>query len=117
MGQKYEHLSREERVEIYRWHTAGKAAHWIGEALGRHHSAISRELQRNSRATKQWSGGYEPLRADDLAQRRRKRQGRFKLARQPRLRRFVRDRHAMGWSPGGIAGRLALGKWSVGVTH
>jgi len=98
MGQKYEHLSREERVEIYRWHTAGKSAHWIGEALGRHHSAISRELQRNSKATKQWPGGYEPLRADDLAQRRRRRQGRFKLARQPRLRRFVRDKLAMGWS-------------------
>jgi IS30 family transposase len=107
MGQKYEHLSREERVEIYRWNTAGKSAHWIGEALGRHHSVISRELQRNSKATKHWPGGYEPLRADDLAQRRRKRQGRFKLARQPRLRRFVRDKLAMGWSPEAIAFRSA----------
>ena len=117
MGQKYDHLSREERVEIYRWHATGKSARWIGEALGRHHSAISRELQRNSKATKQWPGGYAPLRADELAQRRRRRQGRFKLARQPRLRQFVRDKLAMGWSPEAIAGRLALVKSSMRISH
>lgn len=117
MGQKYTHLSVEERVEIYRWHTTGRSAHWIGEALSRHHSAISRELQRNSKVTKQWPGGYEPLRADGLARRRRRRQGRFKLARQPRLRRFVRAKLAMGWSPEAIAGRLALMKSSMRISH
>ena len=117
MGQRYEHLSREERVEIYRWHASGKSARWIGEALGRHHGTISRELARNSKATKQWPGGYEPLRAHELVQRRRKRQGRFKLARQPKLRRFVRDKLAMGWSPEAIAGRLALVKSSTRISH
>ena len=87
MRQKYDHLSREEGVEIYRWHAAGKSARWISEALGRHHGAISRELRRNSKPTKQWPGGYEPLRADDLAQGRRKRQGRFKRESIPGFRR------------------------------
>jgi len=117
MGQNYSHLSLAERIEIYRWHATGKSARWIGEALGRHHSAISRELARNGKATKQWPGGYEPLRADGLTQRRRRRQGRFKLARQPELRRFVRDKLAMGWSPEAIAGRLALVKSSMRISH
>lgn len=117
MGQKYSHLSVEERIEIYRWHATGKSARWIGEALGRHHSAISRELARNGKPTKQWLGGYEPLRAEGLAQRRRRRQGRFKLARQPELRRFVRHKLAMGWSPEAIAGRLARVKSSMRISH
>ena len=117
MGQTYDHLSCEERVEIYRWHASGKSARCIGEALGRHHSTISRELERNSKATKQWPGGYEPLRADALVQRRRKRQGRSKMARQPKLRRFVRDKLAMGWPPEAIAGRLALDQSSMRISH
>jgi transposase, IS30 family len=117
MGCSYDHLSEQERVEIYRWHASGKSARWIGDALGRHHSTISREVSRNSKATKQWTGGYEPLRAHDLALRRRQWDCRFKLARQPALRRFVRDKLAMGWSPEAIAGRLALQNSSMRISH
>ena len=83
MGQNYSQLSQEERVSIYHWHASGKSARWIGDALGRHHSTISRELERNSRETKAWRDGYEPLRAHGLALRRRQRDCRYKLARQP----------------------------------
>ncbi|MBL8895808.1 MAG: IS30 family transposase [Rhizobiales bacterium] len=117
MGQDYEQLSQRERVEIYRWHAEGKSARWIGEALGRHHSTICRELARNSQVTKQWDGGYEPLRAHQLALRRRQWDCRFKLARQPALRRHVRDKLAMGWSPEAIAGRLARDKSSMRISH
>ena len=117
MGQNYDQLSQWERVEIYRWHASGKSARWIGEALGRHHGTISRELARNSKDTKQWTGGYEPVRAHGLALRRRQWDGRFKLARQPTLRRFVRDKLAMGWSPEAIAGRLALTQPSMRISH
>jgi transposase, IS30 family len=117
MGQRYEQLSQQERVEIYRWAANGKSARWIGEALGRHHSTISRELSRNGKDTKQWTGGYEPVRAHRLALRRRQWDARFKLARQPALRRFVRDKLAMGWSPEAIAGRLALVKSSMRISH
>ena len=117
MGQNYEQLSQDERVSIYHWHANGKSARWIGDALGRHPSTISRELDRNSKATRQWPGGYEPVRAHGLALRRRQWDGRFKLARQPALRRFVRDKLAMGWSPEAIAGRLARTQSSMRISH
>ena len=117
MGRNYTQLSQEERIEIYRWHASGKSARWIGEALGRHHGTISRELSRNSHATKAWTGGYEPVRAHGLALRRRQWDCRFKLARQPDLRALVEAKLAMGWSPEVIAGRLALGQPSMRISH
>lgn len=117
MGRSYEHLSEEERVKIYHWHANGKSRRWIGEALGRDASTISRELKRNGKATKQWSGGYEPVRAQALAERRRRWDGRFKLARQPALRTQVHDFLAMGWSPEQIAARLTQDKDSISISH
>ena len=106
MGESYGQLSLEERIEIYRLHAGGKSLRLIGRALGRAASTISREIARNSRATKVWSGGYAPVRAQELAQMRRRWDKRYKLARQPDLRNLVRDRLAMGMSPEQIAGRL-----------
>ena len=117
MGQNYDQLSQEERVSIYHWHASGKSARWIGAALGRHHGTISRELERNSRRTKAWKGGYAPIRAQALALRRRRWDSRFKLARQPDLRALVQSKLAMGWSPETIAGRLALEQSSMRISH
>ncbi len=117
MGTKYEQLSAEERVKIYHWHANGKSAGFIGEALGRQKSTITRELLRNSKKTKQWPGGYEAVRAEGLAQRRRRWDGRFKLARQPELRAFVRQGLAMGLSPEQIAGGLARANGSTVISH
>src|SRR5258705_7652612 len=80
MGQCYGQLSLEERVEIYRLHAGGRSQNGIASALDRAPSTISRELRRNSRPTKVWTGGYEPVRAQQLAERRRRWDGRFKLA-------------------------------------
>ncbi len=117
MGRKYQQLSAEERVKIYPWHAKGKSARFIGEALGRHASTITRELRRNSQPTKQWKGGYEPVRAEALAVRRRQWDNRHKLSRQPALRACVHDGLAMGWSPEQIAGRLALRHGSTVISH
>ena len=117
MGKTYSQLSQQERVEIYRWHASGKSARWIGDALGRHHSAISREISRNSQNTKVWTKGYDPLRAHGLALRRRQWDCRYKLARQPDLRAYVLSKLAMGWSPETIAGRLALDQSSMRISH
>ena len=81
---------------------------WIARRLDRSAATICRELARNSKPTKQWNQGYEPERAHSLALRRRRWDARHKLSRQPALRRLVKDRLAMGWSPEQIAGRLAL---------
>src|SRR3981189_757920 len=117
MGQCYGQLSLEERVEIYRLHAGGRSQHEIASALDRAPSTISRELRRNSRPTKVWTGGYQPVRAQQLAERRRRMDGRFKLARQPDLRKCVRKSLAMGHSPEQIAGRLALEHGRVIISH
>ena len=117
MGQCYGQLSLEERVEIYRLHAGGRSQNEIASALDRAPSTISRELRRNSRPTKVWNGGYEPVRAQQLAERRRRWDGRFKLARQTDLRNCVGESLAMGHSPEQIAGRLALEHGRVIISH
>jgi IS30 family transposase len=108
MGKCYGQLSLEERVEMYRLHEGGTSQNKIATALARSPSTISRELERNSRRTTTWSGGYKPVRAHQLAERRRRWDCRYKLARQPDLRDRVGKDLAMGHSPEQIAGRLAL---------
>jgi transposase, IS30 family len=116
MGRHYEQLSLSDRIEIYRLHADGKSNGAIARAIGRHTSTIGRELRRNSVATKVWPGGYEPVRADALAARRRRWDPRFKLARQPDLEAHVRQLLAMGWSPEQISGRLALEKHPITIS-
>jgi transposase, IS30 family len=117
MEHSYSHFSQEERVQIYHWHANGMSARALGKKIGRHHSSISRELARNSKATKQYKGGYEPVRAHGLAERRRRWDCRFKLERQPDLQVLVKQRLAMEQSPEQIAGRLALEKTSMRISH
>ena len=117
MGQNYMQLSLSERIEIYRLRCDGWSFRRIGAALDRAASTISREWRRNSRKTKAWSGAYRPERAEYLAARRRRWDGRFKLARQPALRKLVRNRLAMGWSPQQIAGRLTRENAVTRVSH
>jgi len=106
MAKTYKQFSLTERIELYRMHREGRSMRAIAIALGRSPSTISRELERNSRKTKSWSGGYQPVRADALRQRRRGWDARFKLARDAALRAHVRERLEAGWSPEQIAGEL-----------
>src|SRR6202047_429758 len=117
MGQCYGQLSLEERVEIYRLHAGGRSQIDIASVLDRSPSTISRELERNSRPTKVWKGGYEPVRAQQLAERGRRQDGLFKQALQPDLRNRVGKSIAMGHSPEQIAGRLALEHGRVIISH
>ena len=117
MGECYGQLSLEERIEIYRLHAAGKSLRTIADTIGRNASTVSRELKRNSKRTKVWAGGYDPVRAHGLADRRRRWDGRFKLMRQPDLCKLVRDRLAMGWSPEQVAGRLTLDHGRTMISH
>ena len=71
MAKTYKQFSLTERIELYRMHREGRSMRAIAIALGRSPSTISRELERNSRKTKSWSGGYQPVRAEALRQRRR----------------------------------------------
>ncbi|MCA9336985.1 helix-turn-helix domain-containing protein, partial [Candidatus Saccharibacteria bacterium] len=45
MGQKYTHLSYEDRVKIEHWHKNGKSIRYIARELGRSPNTISYELK------------------------------------------------------------------------
>jgi IS30 family transposase len=114
---RYEQLSLGERIEIYRLHADGKSRRCIAGVLGRSATTISRELKRNSKASKKWTGGYDPQRAQQLMLRRHARGRAHKLERQPELREKVLQRLAEGWSPEQIAGRMAQGPGSDRISY
>jgi len=66
----YEQLSLRERIEIYRLHADGKSLRFIAGVVERNVATISRELKRNSKASKKWTGGYDPQRAQTKSGRR-----------------------------------------------
>jgi len=117
MGQAYSQLSLRERCEIDLLWRDGLSRRAVARRLGRAPSTIGRELARNARATKAWPGGYDGARAQHLAERRRRWNARFALARQPVLRALVRDQLAMGRSPEQVAGRLALEHGRTILSH
>ena len=106
MEKLYHHLTAEERIELYRLHKAGQSIRSIAKQLGRSPSTLSRELKRNSTPTKVWPGGYEPQRAQQLTERRRHWDNRYKLTKNTNLQTQVHTLLHYGWSPEQIAGTL-----------
>lgn len=118
MGTCYQQLCDAERKAIGRLHAAGQSLRQIAATLVRAPSTISRELRRNSLPSRHWPARrYSAERAIELTRRRRRRGRGHKLARQPALRRLVRDRLAMGWSPEQISGRLARQQGRTLISH
>src|SRR4029078_108088 len=99
----YSHLLDEERDQIATLKAAGHSIGAIAKVVGRAKSTVSRELRRNALP----SGRYSPLYAAGAYQRRRRREA--VLERDRRLRDFVGDRLAEGWTPEQIAGWLEDG--------
>jgi IS30 family transposase len=99
----YSHLQDEERDQIAALKAAGRSIGAIAKALGRAKSTVSRELRRNALP----SGRYSPLHAAGAYQLRRRREA--VLERDRRLRDFVCDRLAEGWTPEQISGWLKGG--------
>ena len=98
MGQRYSHLSLEERCRLRGMIELTLSISESAGRMGRHRSTIVRELSRNRSAD-----GY---RAGRRAWARKLRGSR--IARSTRLRAHVDDRLAMGWSPEQIAGRMEI---------
>lgn len=111
MGKTYRQLSLEERCTLARLYGSGQTIRQIAAIMDRPPSTISREIVRNRNA----KGEYLPVYADEKAWARRWTGP--KLARHPDLRAYVLDRLAMGWSPQGIAGRMALEQHSIRISH
>ena len=96
----YSHLLDEERDQIAALKAAGRSIGAIAKAVGRAKSTVSRELRRNALP----NGRSSPLYAAGAYQRRRRREA--ILERDRRLRDFVCDRLAEGWTPEQISGWL-----------
>jgi transposase, IS30 family len=102
----YSHLLDEERDQIAVMRAAGRSICAIAGALQRAKSTVSRELRRNALP----SGRYSPLHAAGASQLRRRREA--VLEKDHRLRTFLCDRRAEGWTPEQIAGRWRAPGWS-----
>ena len=114
---RYQQLSEDERIEIYRLHADGISRRRIAAALGRSPATISRELRRNSKPSHRWRSGYHPRRAHDLARRRHARGRAHKLQRLPQLRSQVFAQLELGWSPEQIVGRFSRLQSHSPISH
>jgi IS30 family transposase len=111
MGESYNQLDLDDRIELSRLLEDGKAQSEIARIMGRHRSTIKRELERNNLP----KSGYKAGSADRMAFVRRQRLSR--LERLNPLGDHVRDHLAMGWSPEQISGRLRLERSEHFVSH
>ena len=111
MGEHYAQLTLTERCRLRGLKEIGLSNAEIARRLGRSGSTISRELKRNGVT----GGAYKPEIADRMAWVRRLRGS--KIGRRNRLKRYVEDGLAMGWSPEQIAGRLRQDEAHHRVSH
>lgn len=102
----YNHLSQPEREFIFLRHHQGVSSRQIAHELGRNHSTVLREIQRNSSASEQDAPlGYSPARAAQRAKQRRQ-ESKYAKLEDLSLQRWVIRHLTRGWSPEQIAGRL-----------
>ncbi len=109
MGTRHRHIDLEERCRLRGMIEMGLSVSEIARRLGRHRSAIHREIERN-----RCVDGYRP----DSAARRawaRKLRG-SKIERSAELRASVEGGLAMGWSPEQIAGRMQLAETATSLS-
>jgi len=111
MGQRYDHLSIEERCEIARLRAAGTSIQKIAAALDRPPSTVSREIRRN----RGQQGDYKATYAQQ--QSRARRWTGSKLERNAALLREVLGRLRQGWSPELVAGRLTRDNGTGVISH
>lgn len=98
---KYTQLKLEEREVAYKMKQEGKSLREIGRALGRHHSTIGREFDRNYYKN---DLPYLPHQADLSTKQRRHVLGK-KIDRYPKLKEYIFDKLNLKWSPDVIAAK------------
>lgn len=103
--QPYKHLSKEDRDLIAVLRGEGRGIRSIARELGRDPSTLSRELRRNVPPIK--TRYYLPHKAHERAVNRFSESHQRDRLKEPRVRRYVRERIRAGWSP-----ELTAGRWS-----
>lgn len=108
----HKQLSVEEREEIQQGLWRKESVRSIAKRLGRSHSSIVREINKNIPVQRK----YTPRLANERAQEKRKSRGRTDRLKNETIRRYVVDHLKEGWSPEQIAGRMKLEEVGV-ISH
>jgi IS30 family transposase len=103
----YSHLALEERYVIYHLVLYGLSYREIGRRLKRHHTTISREVNRN-RPTYADDAVYWHESAEEYADQRKYRPRHFPKLSIPQLIEYVNRKIQEDWSPEEISGRLSI---------
>jgi IS30 family transposase len=103
MGNKYKHISPEQRIQIYELLYKGETLTSIALVLGYNKSSIHRELKRNCSKI-----GYRPDWANNEYAYRRRYSKKSKIENDPELENEIISKLRDGWSPQLIDGRLRL---------
>jgi IS30 family transposase len=111
----YVHLSKEERDPIAVLRGEGRSIRSVARELGRDPGTLSRELKRN--APPVHTGYYLPHKAHERAVARNCVTHRRDRLKDPKVRRYIRERIRSGWSPEIIAGRWSLLHPELAVSH
>jgi IS30 family transposase len=106
------HLGKEEREQLFLYIHQGLSLREIGRRLGRDHTVVSREIERN----KGPDGSYRPFQAHQLAGERRGRANRANPRKSERVWHYVRAKLFDQWSPEQIAGRIALDTLELSIS-
>jgi IS30 family transposase len=102
----YAHLTENERYVISHLKMAGFSLREIGRRLNRHHTTISREIQRAQATYPHTVYWYDV--AQELALRKRSQARHYRRIKACRLVQYVVTRLNKQWSPEAIAGRIRI---------
>lgn len=115
MPKTYRQLNPNERDILAVLKSKGKSLREIARILKRSPSTLSRELKRN--APPVYTGYYLAHKAQDRANNRKHESHRRQRLKTDSIRRYVEKHLCLGWSPELIAGRLAIEKPELSISH
>lgn len=104
MGEKYSHLTLEEREILYALREQGKSLRDIGEVLARSHTTLSREYRRHTK----YGRKYLPCKAHQKAVNKTVVQRTKAPLKNVKVFLYVREKLRRNWSPETISGRLSI---------
>lgn len=98
------HLKDKEREKIYLYLNQGLSLREIGRKIGRDHTVILREIERN----KSPDGTYRPFESHRVSAERKCCANRRNPLKHPGIHRYVKDKLHEKWSPEQISGRIRI---------
>lgn len=101
MPTDYQHLTSEDRTIIYALLKEGYKGRAIATHIGKHHSAVYNEINRNKGLR-----GYRPKQAQEKAQERRSKASRKKPKMTSGIKRRIKQKLNEKWSPEQISGHM-----------